>query len=321
MNKIGDVIKKLREESGVTAKDLAQKIGLSASQMSRLESGQRRINSEVLTRIAKALGVAPSRLIDDSSATEIRSLAQSAAAPFRASIGKTIRSARRQKHLTVEDLARKTGVSRAYAISVEEGRRSGLESDFIRKACRVLGLAPLDLITLAEEKLDTINLTHDTKKSSTTDHETQANTGIPLIQDEEHPYPISFDSRNFPEGIIEDWLHIPGVDSSTSFALRVSGDAMTSSSAPSFKGGDIVVFSTNINITNGDFAFVRLSKHFESSVEKSEIRTVFCQYFCDSSEHLRLHFLRSELPPLILPADHVGEAWVMTHHLSSFGPR
>ena len=30
MNKIGDVIKKLREESGVTAKDLAQKIGLSA---------------------------------------------------------------------------------------------------------------------------------------------------------------------------------------------------------------------------------------------------------------------------------------------------
>ena len=131
---------------------------------------------------------------------------------------------------------------------MEEGRRSGLESDFIRKACRVLGLAPLDLITLAEEKLDTINLTHDTKKSSTTDHETQANTGIPLIQDEEHPYPISFDSRNFPEGIIEDWLHIPGVDSSTSFALRVSGDAMTSSSAPSFKGGDIVVFSTNINI-------------------------------------------------------------------------
>ena len=88
MNKIGDVIKKLREESGVTAKDLAQKIGLSASQMSRLESGQRRINSEVLTRIAKALGVAPSRLIDDSSGMEIRSLAQSAAAPFRSSIGK-----------------------------------------------------------------------------------------------------------------------------------------------------------------------------------------------------------------------------------------
>lgn len=319
MIKIGDVIKQLREESGVTAKDLAQKIGLSASQMSRLESGQRRINSEVLTRIAKALGVAPSRLIDDSSDTEIRSLARSAAAPFRSSIGKTIRSARRQKHLTVEDLARKTGVSRAYAISVEEGRRSGLESDFIRKACRVLGLAPLDLMTLAEEKLDTVDMAPEKGIISSSDLNTDTVDGIPLIQDEENPYPVSFDSRNFPEGIIEDWLKIPGVDSSTSFALRVSGDAMTSNSAPSFNSGDIVVFSTYLKITNGDFAFVRLVKNSESTVEKSEIQTVFCQYFCDSSTHLRLHFLRSELPPLILPADQVGEAWVMTHHLSSFG--
>ena len=316
MNKIGDVIKKLREESGVTAKDLAQKIGLSASQMSRLESGQRRINSEVLTRIAKALGVAPSRLIDDSSGMEIRSLAQSAAAPFRASIGKVIRSARRQKHLTVEDLARKTGVSRAYAISVEEGRRSGLESDFIRKACRALGLAPLDLITLAEEKLDSVDPVVESRPAAA-----EPPSAIPLIQDEEHPYPISFDSRNFPEGVIEDWLQIPGADSSTSFALRVSGDAMSGASAPAFKNGDIVVFSTKIKISNGDFAFVRLSEQFESASKLSEIRTVFCQYFSDSSTHIRLHFLRSELPPLILPADHVGEAWVMTHHLSHFEPR
>ena len=256
MNKVGEIIKKLREESGVTAKDLASQIGLSASQMSRLESGQRRINSEVLTRIAKALGVAPSRLIDDSAGVEIRSLAQSAAAPFRSSIGKVIRSARRQKHLTVEDLARKAGVSRAYAISVEEGRRSGLESDFIRKVCRILGLAPLDLITLAEEKLDSKELNSVTERTSTA----EPSGDIPLIHNEENPYPVEIDSRNIPEGIIEDWIKIPEVDSSTCFALRVSGDAMSGTGSPVFNNGDIVVFSTTLKISNGDFAFVKLSQ-------------------------------------------------------------
>ena len=314
MNKIGEIIKKLREESGITAKDLAQKIGLSASQMSRLESGQRRINSEVLTRIAKALNVAPSQLIDDTDGQEIRSLARSAAAPFRSSIGKVIRSARRQKHLTVEDLARRAGVSKAYAVSVEEGRRSGLESDYIRNACKALGLAPLDLITLAEEKLDNVELEIKKVESSSTD----SGEGIPLIHDEENPYPVEIDSRNIPNGIVEDWIKIPGTDSSTSFALRVCGDAMAGAGYPSFKNQEIVVFDTVRSINNGDFALVKLSDKVDATMDFTEIQTIFCQYFIDSSEHIRLQFLRSELPPLILSADFVERAWVMTHHLRKF---
>ncbi len=314
MNKIGDIIKKFREESGVTAKNLAQQIGLSASQMSRLESGQRRINSEVLMRIAKALGVAPSQLIDDTTGHGVRSLSQSAAAPFRSSIGKIIRSARRQKHLTVEDLARKTGVSRAYAVSVEEGRRSGLETDYIRMACKALGLAPLDMITLAEEKLDNFEPAAEVQTANSSD----SLEGIPLIHDEESPYPVDVDSRNMPKGIVEDWIKIPGVDSSTSFALRVSGDAMAGVGNPSFKNREIVVFDTLRSIKNGDFALVKLRDNLKSSTSTAVIRTIFCQYFHDSSEHIRLQFLRSELPPLILPTEHVEGAWVMTHHLCQF---
>ena len=56
---IGEQIKKLREEKRITGKDLARRIGLSQSQMSRLEKGQRRIDTEVLARIADALDVSP----------------------------------------------------------------------------------------------------------------------------------------------------------------------------------------------------------------------------------------------------------------------
>ncbi|MBC8260547.1 MAG: helix-turn-helix domain-containing protein [Planctomycetia bacterium] len=313
MSNTGDIIRKLREESGVTAKELAHRIGLSASQMSRLESGKRRINSEVLTRIARALEVAPSQLIDDPDGDKVRPLSRSAAAPLRESIGKVIRSARRQKHLTVEDLARKVGVSRAYAISIEDGRRSGLETDFMKKACRILGIAPLDLISLAEEKLDNIQLTQQPMMPApNTNEEAQ---GIPLIHSEEHAYPSEVDERGIPRGIIEDWLKIPGVDPSTSFALRVAGDAMDGSGSPSFKDQEIAVFNTLLTVNNGDFALVELSTDVKENYPELEFGTLFCQYFVDSLEHIRLQFLRSELPPFILPSGFVKRAWVMTHHL------
>ena len=57
---IGLEVKILRERIKMSAKDLAEMIGLSQSQMSRLEKGQRRIDTKVLARIAEALGVEPS---------------------------------------------------------------------------------------------------------------------------------------------------------------------------------------------------------------------------------------------------------------------
>ena len=60
---IGLEVKILRERIQMSAKDLAEKIGLSQSQMSRLEKGQRRIDTRVLARIADALGVEPSSFV------------------------------------------------------------------------------------------------------------------------------------------------------------------------------------------------------------------------------------------------------------------
>ena len=57
---IGLEIRILRERLKVSAKELAERVGLSQSQMSRLEKGQRRIDTKVLHRIADALGVDPS---------------------------------------------------------------------------------------------------------------------------------------------------------------------------------------------------------------------------------------------------------------------
>ena len=56
---IGARIKSLREARQITGKDLAEQIGLSPSQMTRLEKGQRRVDSEVIVKLAEALETSP----------------------------------------------------------------------------------------------------------------------------------------------------------------------------------------------------------------------------------------------------------------------
>ncbi|MGE4618932.1 MAG: LexA family transcriptional regulator [Planctomycetota bacterium] len=312
MANIGDVIRTLREEKGVTAKDLAARIGLSPSQMSRLESGQRRVNSEVLARIARALEVTPSQFFDEGGSIQVLPLSRSAATPLRSAIGKIFRSARRQKHWTVEDFARKTSVSRAYCISVEEGRRSGLESDFVRKACRVLGLSPLDLLFSIEEKLDVEEIdSGHTAIPAVTDRNQQP--GIPLIASETTAYPEDLDDRGMPEGVVEDWLQLPGINPGRTFALRVAGEAMAGVGEDCFRAGDVVVFSPDQAVTNGDLALVRTTWQGRKSEKTS--RTVFCRYFADDLQAIRLQFLRSEFPPYILPASEVERTWGLVLHL------
>ncbi|RMG08184.1 MAG: XRE family transcriptional regulator, partial [Planctomycetota bacterium] len=58
--RFGTEIKLLREQRKLSAKELAERVGLSPSQMSRLESGQRRVDAVLLSKIARALDVHPS---------------------------------------------------------------------------------------------------------------------------------------------------------------------------------------------------------------------------------------------------------------------
>lgn len=63
MQKYSNNIAAIREERGIGQAELARRIGVASSTMSRLESGQRRLSLEYLNPIAKALHVEPGDLI------------------------------------------------------------------------------------------------------------------------------------------------------------------------------------------------------------------------------------------------------------------
>ncbi len=63
---VGELIKKVRKEKGMTQKQLAAKAEISFSMISKLESGERKNpTNDILTKIADALGVSKAELVDD----------------------------------------------------------------------------------------------------------------------------------------------------------------------------------------------------------------------------------------------------------------
>ncbi len=55
-NELGLLINRLREEQGLTTTALAQRVGISQAQISRLENGRQGFRSSTLAKIADALG-------------------------------------------------------------------------------------------------------------------------------------------------------------------------------------------------------------------------------------------------------------------------
>jgi repressor LexA len=67
MMSIGKKIKLLREDKNINQNELARQIGINASVMSRIESGKRQVDHDLLKKICHALNVSSDLLIDDSS--------------------------------------------------------------------------------------------------------------------------------------------------------------------------------------------------------------------------------------------------------------
>lgn len=317
---IGNQIKKLREERHLTGKELASRIGLSQSQMSRLEQGQRRIDTEILAKIAEALEVSPACFFGDGAPVDQDPLTprrekELSLARLHSEIGKRIRSERRQRHLTIEDLARKTGHTRAFVLAVEEGRRNGLEDDFLRKACRLLAIDPFTVVE-AQERIvrDLKTRVHRLDRdlaSQPTERGVLENGGepfsaTPILVGDESIYPAEFDENGHPIAAVEGFLTLPDFMDRATFALRVKGTAMDPGFAPRFRDGDLVVFATDRSAQSGEYAFVRFQEN----------QTDFRRLFHDDGSVIRLQALSPDVPPILLGLEELTSAWPLVSHVA-----
>lgn len=68
--RVGRVIRRLREDSGLSQEALAEEAGLHRTYISLVERGRRNISVDALAQVAEALGVYPSRVIAEAEKAE-----------------------------------------------------------------------------------------------------------------------------------------------------------------------------------------------------------------------------------------------------------
>jgi len=72
---LGERIARLREAAGLTQRELARRMELSQSALSRIESGQRRLSAAQVSRLARILAVEPGSLLEPDSPLETSAIA------------------------------------------------------------------------------------------------------------------------------------------------------------------------------------------------------------------------------------------------------
>lgn len=105
----GEQIRALREERGYTLQDLSRRANLSLSYLSEIERGSKRPSLKTIDKLASALNVAKTQLIEgDLTDTGL-------------SLGDKIRLMRAEKNMSLQELAQKSGISLSYLSEIERG--------------------------------------------------------------------------------------------------------------------------------------------------------------------------------------------------------
>lgn len=243
------------------------------------------------------------------------------------SLGKILRTQRKQLGLTLDEVADKTGFSKPYLSTVETGYVKNPPSDkLLKKLERVLKFPKGHLQRIAHiermpkdvrkdyETIDVENRQyrqilkdivqrklsinkvgklldqHDMDVIQAEDRTDKPGQWIPVINKVPAGYPQDFDDMGYPVGVADDYVRCPDIHDPNAFAVRVVGDSME----PKFSAGHIVVFSPAADVQDGDDCFVRL---------KSPHETTFKRVFFEAkSKKVRLQPRNEAYAPVVVSA-------------------
>jgi transcriptional regulator with XRE-family HTH domain len=133
---------------------------------------------------------------------------------------------------------------------------------------------------------------------------------VPLLETA-RGYPTQLDARGEPQGALEMILQLPPLPGMQTdvrcFALRVFADAVHAPALNGFNRGDVVVFGSRPEVSNGDTAFVMTSH-----------AGVFCRVQFADAETLRLVTDDPRQPPQVVRVADVMHMWRLVAHLRYF---
>lgn len=237
---LGAMIRQARHEAGMTQQTLGNRIGLSKSQISQIESGVRTISTDRARMIESVLGVG-----GGSGGRGGRLVAAAAWSQLSPEI-------RRSMQQTDEQMRRITA-------KLKQAMQAAEPAEALRQ-----------LVDHARPNVEAL---------------TPLTRSIPVINKVAAGYPAEFTDLDYPASVADEYLACPDITDPDAFAARVVGDSML----PTYREGEIVVFSPELPTPSGSDCFVRLERDSESTFKRV--------YFEDDGETIRLQPLNPAYAP------------------------
>ncbi len=245
------------------------------------------------------------------------------------SLGRIIRQKREQLKLTLDEVSNRVGFSKPYLSTIEtEKVKNPPCDDLLRKLEKLLDFEPGLLIHIAhlERMPSDIRLGYESAEAENKKWrqfiknliETKSDINqidrllaeshlnieqersalaagrmVPVINKVAAGYPNDFDDLDYPVGVADDYVRCPDVHDPNAFAVRVVGDSME----PKFKEGNIVVFSPDAEVSNGDDCFVRFTTPHE---------TTFKRAFFEPDNKVRLQPRNENYSPIIVDGKRIN---------------
>ncbi|WP_406676491.1 helix-turn-helix domain-containing protein [Moorella sp. ACPs] len=135
---IGERLKKLREERGISLEELADRLDIAPDCMAEVEKGTRRLSMATLAEVAGIFGVDISYFTEENGNKD------------KNTVGARLRRLREQKGITLSELSRRSGVSLAHISEIERSR-STASLKTLEKLAAVLEVSPSSLLRSSQE--------------------------------------------------------------------------------------------------------------------------------------------------------------------------
>jgi len=245
------------------------------------------------------------------------------------SLGQIIRDKREQLNLTLDEVSSRIGFSKPYLSTIETSKVKNPPSDeLLTKLEKVLEFEPGLLLHIAHLEGLPADVRHVyesaaaesqkwrqvikniVNKKAKASHLSEllaeskldieqdrlplaAGRLVPVINKVAAGYPSDFNDLDYPVGIADDYVRCPDLHDQNAFAVRVIGDSME----PKFREGDIVIFSPDTEVQNGDDCFVRFAMPHE---------TTFKRIFFESDDKIRLQPRNDKYPPTIIDGKRIN---------------
>ncbi len=130
---------------------------------------------------------------------------------------------------------------------------------------------------------------------------------IPLINQVAAGYPREFTDLDYPVSIADEYVLCPDITDPDAFAARVVGNSME----PTYREGEIIVFSPVLPTPSGSDCFVRLLRDNETTFKRI--------YIEDEGKRIRLEPLNSEYEAACIDREDIAAMYAAAYVMRKVG--